>query len=179
MDVQETPQEILIVAGPNGAGKTTFAMKHLPAHLAGVDYINADLIAAGLAPMNPLSANIRAGKLLLTELDRLTAQKQSFAFETTLSGRAYLRRVIRWRELGYKVTLYFLSLPTADEAVKRVRLRVAKGGHNVPEQDVRRRFEAGLSNLRNVYAEVVDDWVLFDNRGAVPVVLERKECHDH
>ena len=172
-------QEIIIVAGPNGAGKTTFAMKYLPVHPDGMDYVNADLIAAGLAPMDPLSANIRAGRLLLAELDRLTAEKQSFAFETTLSGRAYLRRIIRWRELGYWVKLYFLSLPTADDAVERVRHRVAKGGHHVPEADVRRRFAAGLSNFHNVYAESVDDWVLFDNRDNVPVVLGRKEHDEH
>ena len=172
-------QEIIIVAGPNGAGKTTFAMKYLPVHPDGMDYINADLIAVGLAPMDPLSANIRAGRLLLAELDRLTAEKQSFAFETTLSGRAYLRRIIRWRELGYRVTLLFLSLPSADEAVERVRHRVAKGGHHVPEDDVRRRFAAGLSNFHNVYAEAVAEWVLFDNRSRTPVILDQKGTDGH
>ncbi len=172
-------QEIIIVAGPNGAGKTTFAMQYLPDQADGMDYVNADLIAAGLAPIDPLGANVRAGKLLLAELNRLTAAQQSFAFETTLAGRAYLRRIIRWRKLGYQVTLLFLSLPTADEAVERVRQRVAEGGHHVPERDVRRRFAAGLSNFRNVYAEAVDEWVLFDNRDDVPLVLERKERDEH
>lgn len=171
-------QEIIIVAGPNGAGKTTFAMNYTPIQADGMAYLNADLIAAGLAPTDPQSAAIRAGKLLLAELDRLTEEGRNFAFETTLSGRAYLRRIARWRELGYKVTLLFLSLPTADEAVERVRQRVAKGGHHVPEHDVRRRFATGLSNFRNVYAEAVDDWVLFDNRDDAPVVLAQKGINE-
>lgn len=168
-----------MVAGPNGAGKTTFAMKYLPVHPEGMEYLNADLIASGLAPMDPLSVNIRAGRLLLAELDRLTAEKQNFAFETTLSGRAYLRRIARWRELGYRVKLLFLSLPSADDAVNRVSQRVAKGGHHVPEHDVRRRFATGLSNFRNVYAEAVDDWVLFDNSDPPPVILEEKGPDGH
>ena len=167
-------QQIIIIAGPNGAGKTTFAMRYLPAHAEGMAYVNADLIAAALAPMDPVRANVRAGRLLLAELNRLTAARQSFAFETTLAGRAYLRRIVQWRELGYRVTLLFLWLPTDDEAVERVRQRVAKGGHHVPDQDVRRRFTAGLANFATAYAGAVDDWALFDNRGSTPVLLDQR-----
>ena len=115
---------------------------------------------------------------MLVEIGRLVAAGRSFAFETTLSGRGYLRRIDVWRRAGYRVTLLFLSLPTPSEAVSRVRRRVAQGGHNVPDDVIRRRFQAGLHNFRNYYSDLVDYWILFDNQGPLPVVLERSEQDD-
>ena len=165
--------EIVIIAGPNGAGKTTFAFSYLDVEARGLAFVNADLIAAGLSPLDPQAAAVKAGRLMLAEIDRLAAEGRSFAFETTLAGRGYLRRIDSWRRIGYRVTLLFLSLPSPEEAVDRVRHRVAQGGHNIPEDVIRRRFEAGLANLRERYGPIVDGWVLYDNAGLTPVIVER------
>ena len=166
-------KKIVIVAGPNGAGKTTFAREFLPREADCPDFINVDLIAAGLSPFDPTRAALRAGRLMLQEIRRRARAGESFAFETTLAGRNYVRWIPRWRAAGYHVKLVFLSLPTADLAVARVAARVAKGGHNVPEAVVRRRFEAGLRNLENVYRSLVDSWVLYDNSGPIPRLLAK------
>lgn len=121
-------KKIIIIAGPNGAGKTTFARDFLPAEAQTLRFINADLIAAGLAPFNPESASIKAGRLMLEEIDECVASGQSFAFETTLSGKGYLRKITLWQQLGYQVKLWFLSLPSEDIAISRVAERVVQGG---------------------------------------------------
>lgn len=139
-------KRVIIIAGPNGAGKTTFARSFLPDEAGLPRFINADLIAEGLAPFAPESAAVRAGRLMLEELDRYTAAGESFAFETTLAGLGYLQRIRQWREQGYRVSLYFLRLPDADTAIARVAERVRQGGHNIPEPIIRRRFKAGLDN---------------------------------
>jgi len=168
-------KEILIIAGPNGAGKTTFADEHLGLSARGMPFVNVDSIAAGLPSESFSNADYQAARLMLAELDRLAADSRSFAFETTLSGRGYLRRIKQWRNDGYRVTLLFLSLPSADEAVGRVRLRASQGGHDVPEDDVRRRFEAGLRNFWNLYSGVVDSWVLYDGLHFSPAPIDRSD----
>ena len=165
-------RKIVIIAGPNGAGKTTFAREFLPYEAHCPVFVNADLIAAGLAPFNPASASIRAGRLMLEEIDRYAESGVSFAFETTLSGLVYARRIARWRALGYTVKLIFLRLDTADEAVARVDARVMQGGHHIPEETIRRRFVKGYGNFRNVYQTSVNFWQLFDNSGLEPQLLE-------
>ena len=135
-------------------------------------FLNADMIAAGLAPFGSRRSDGVAGRLMLEEMDRLVGEGRSFAFETTLAGRGYLRRIDQWRRLGYRVTLIFLSLPSADLAAERVRGRVAQGGHHIPDDVIRRRFDAGLDNLVSVYAERVDSWMLFNNAGEAPVLIE-------
>lgn len=130
------------------------------------------MIAAGLSPLGASHSDIRAGRLMLAEIDRLAAEGSSFAFETTLAGRGYLRRIDRWRSLGYRVTLLFLSLPSPDQAIDRVRRRVIQGGHHIPEDVIRRRFAAGIDNFRGVYTARVDSWVLFSNAGEAPVLIE-------
>ena len=167
--------KVIIIAGPNGAGKTTFAREFLP-HEAGCKvFVNADLIAAGLAPFAPETAAVQAGRLMLQELDRHFNARESFAFETTLSGRAYLRHIRAWQAAGYRVKLIFLRLQNADEAVARVALRVQQGGHDIPEAVIRRRFAAGLDNLRECYAPLVDAWALYDNSGLRPALLDWSE----
>src|SRR6185437_6085102 len=157
------PHKIVIIAGPNGAGKTTFAQEFLP-HESGLpDFINADLIARGLSPFATERVALQAGKIMLTEIARRVADKQSFAFETTLAGLSYVKHIRLWRKRGYHVKLIFLALTSADFAVARVRMRVAHGGHSVPEAVIRRRFRAGLRNFRDIYCKLVDSWVLFDN----------------
>ena len=156
-------KKIIVIAGPNGAGKTTFAQKFLPAEAKTLRFINADLIAAGLAPFNPESVAIKAGRLMLEEIDQCVNAGQNFAFETTLSGLVYLHKIKIWQSLGYQVKLWFLSLPSADIAVSRVAIRVSQGGHNIPEQIIRRRFKAGLHNFHHRYNKVVDAWAFYEN----------------
>jgi predicted ABC-type ATPase len=165
-------KKIIIVAGPNGAGKTTFARSFLPAEAKLPRFINADLIAVGLAPFAPETAAVKAARLMLDEIDSCAKLGENFAFETTLSGIGYLRSIEQWRAVGYRVSLLFLSLPDADTAVARVALRVEQGGHFIPEPVIRRRFARGLLNFHTHYKQVVDDWALYDNTGAEPVLLE-------
>lgn len=172
--MDKTPK-ILIIAGPNGAGKTTFAREFLPHEADCPDFINADLIAAGLSPFRPETAAFRAGRLMLEELHEKVRQRKSFAFETTLSGRTYARLLQECRINGYHIVLIFLSLPSADMAVTRVAARVTQGGHNVPEKDIRRRFEAGLNNFHRVYKQIVDVWTIYDNSGTIPIIKEQGE----
>ncbi len=165
-------RRIIIIAGPNGAGKTTFAREYLPNEAGCPDFINADLIAAGLSPFDPARAALKAGRLMLAEIHERVRAGQSFAFETTLSGLSYARLIPRWRADGYRVTLLFLSLPDSATAIARVAARVAQGGHDVPAETIIRRFHAGLKNFRERYQALVDEWLLYDNAGNQPVLLE-------
>jgi predicted ABC-type ATPase len=142
---------VYVIAGPNGAGKTTFAIEFLPDFVNCREFLNADLIAAGLSPFAPETQNVRAGRLLLTRIKELTAAKETFGFETTLSGRGYVRLFKKMRIDGYLVVVFFLWLPSADMAVARVKARVQQGGHNVPELVIRRRYGTGLSNFFQLY----------------------------
>ena len=164
-------KRILIIAGPNGAGKTVFATDFLPNEANCPTFINADLIAAGLSPFRPDLAGIRAARLMLNMIHEYVEKEESFAFETTLSGRGYARRIPRWQQQGYRIKLFFLRLPTPEMAAARVRQRVAEGGHNVPEPVIYRRFHAGWSNFEFIYRDLVDEWALYDNSGETPVFL--------
>ena len=159
---EEAPR--IIIAGPNGAGKTTFAREFLPGEAACPVFVNADLIAAGLAPFAPETAALQAGRLMLQELARHFAARTSFAFETTLSGRGYLRLIREWQAAGYRVKLIFLQLASAEEAIARVAQRVQQGGHNIPDAVVRRRFAAGKDNFQRLYAPLADAWALYGQR---------------
>lgn len=165
-------RKVLIIAGPNGAGKTAFARSFLPQEAQCPHFINADLIAAGLSPFTPEAAAVKAGRLMLKEIAASVQRKTSFAFETTLSGRGYIRHIREWRALGYHVSLFFLSLPNVETAIARVEERVRQGGHHIPEAVIRRRFAAGLHNLHHHYKAEVNTWARYDNAGAEPVLLE-------
>jgi predicted ABC-type ATPase len=164
--------KIVIIAGPNGAGKTTFAREFLPNEGDCPTFINADLIAAGLSPFNPEAVAVRAGRLMLEEMESMARNCRSFAFETTLSGRTYQHKIRDWQRLGYHVKLVYLGLPSADLAVARVAARVAQGGHDIPEAIIRRRFATGLRNFKLIYQPLVDAWVLYDNAGSLPKLLQ-------
>ena len=165
-------KKILIIAGPNGAGKTTFARAFLPQEANCPRFINADLIAAGLSPFEPEAVAIHAGRLMLQEISTCVKAGHSFAFETTLAGLSYLRHINDWRSLGYHVSLFFLSLPSADLAVARVAERVRQGGHHIPELVIRRRFTAGHLNFEKHYQAAVDAWAVYDNSADEPTLLE-------
>ena len=165
-------KKIIVIAGPNGAGKTTFARSFLPAEAQLPRFINADLIAAGLAPFAPETAALKAGRLMLQDMEQCARRGESFAFETTLSGVGYLRQIAGWRAQGYRVSLFFLTLPNVETAIARVAARVRQGGHDIPEPVIRRRFALGWNNFQRRYRQAVDDWALYDNAGAEPVMLE-------
>jgi predicted ABC-type ATPase len=164
-------KRILIIAGPNGAGKTTFAKEYLPNEAGCPIFVNADLIAEGLSPFQPDIVAIRAGRLMLSQINEHVRKGESFAFETTLSGRVYAQRVPRWQRQGYQVKLFFLRLPIPEMAITRVKQRVREGGHDVPEAVIRRRFHSGWRNFENIYRDLVDEWVLYDNSGVQPLLL--------
>jgi len=166
-----TSPEVFIIAGPNGAGKTTFAREFLPQEAECKVFVNADLIAAGLSPFAPETAALQAGRLMLAQIEHHFQKRESFAFETTLSGRAYLQAMTRWKAAGYRVTVIFLKLSTVQEAIARVRQRVLQGGHNIPDDVIARRFEAGYRNFENLYKAKADAWALYDNSGIEPVLL--------
>ncbi len=165
-------RKVIIIAGPNGAGKTTFALEYLPYEPACPIFVNADLIAAGLSPLQPAAALFRAGRLMLQEIDDHANHGRSFAFETTLAGLGYGRRIRQWRRDGYVVKLIYLPLATPEEAIKRVQQRVKQGGHGIPEDIIRRRFDRSLKNFRTVYCDIVDIWQVLNRRGYDLVVVE-------
>lgn len=170
-----SPFKILIIAGPNGAGKTTFAREFLPGEAHCPIFINADYIAHGLSPFSPETAALKAGKLMVKEVNDHVACRRNVAIETTLGGHRYARLIPRWQALGYAVKLVFLSLPCVELAIARVACRVKQGGHSIPEQTIRRRFDAGKRNFERLYKPLVDAWALYDNSGSQPVLLEEDE----
>ncbi len=172
MSTDSSSRKIIVIAGPNGAGKTTFAREFLPNEAGCPHFINADLIAMGLSPFAPKLAAAKAGRLMLETLAELSARGESFAFETTLAGIVYSRRIREWQSSGYHVALLFLALPDPEMAIARVAERVRQGGHDVPEEIVRRRFFSGRRNFENVYRDQVDAWSLYDNAGPEPVLLD-------
>jgi len=165
-------KQVIIIAGPNGAGKTTFASEFLLNEADCSVFINADIIAASLNPSAPLQAALPAGRKMIGMMEEHVSRGDDFAFETTLAGSVYAARIRRWQALSYHVVLLFLWLPSADVAVARVAERVQQGGHHVPEELIRRRYIAGIRNFRDLYCDIVDDWIMFDNSGLSPVALE-------
>lgn len=160
-----------MVAGPNGAGKTTFAMIYLPQWGDCREFLNADLIAAGLSPLAPETQNITAGKLLLKRIADLTGKKQTFGFETTLSGKSWVKTIGRLQANGFTVVLHFLWLPSAALAKNRVRNRVRQGGHHIPEDTITRRYAAGLRNFLSLYNDRVDHWLLYNAAPEEPELI--------
>lgn len=171
-------KRILIIAGPNGAGKTVFATEFLPNEANCPTFINADLIAAGMSPFQPEEAAVGAGRLMLELMGEYVKRGESFAFETTLSGRGYVRSIRNWQEQGYRVELFFLRLRTPEMAIARVKQRVLEGGHDVPEPVIRRRFHAGWENFHTIYRNLVDDWEMYDHSGDSFVLIEKREGND-
>ena len=167
--------KIYIIGGPNGAGKTTFATEFLPNEIRCPNFVNADLMAAGLSPFRPDAAAFRAGRLMLEQIHEHVRRSDTFGFETTLSGYGYRRWIPKWQRQGYVVKLFFLRLLDPEIAIRRVAQRVAEGGHDVPEQVIRRRFDAGWRNFNGVYRQLVDAWALYDNSGATPELIAEEE----
>jgi predicted ABC-type ATPase len=163
----------IVIAGPNGAGKTTFAREFLPKDAGVIHFVNADLIAGGISPLRPELGALAAGRLVLTELDRLAKARLDFAFESTLSGLVYLSRLKRWKAAGYRIEIVYLRLSTPRLALRRIAARVKQGGHNVPRADVLRRYTRGWNNFQTAYRLLADRWTVYDNSGSQPQLLER------
>ncbi len=164
-------KKVIIIAGPNGAGKTTFARNFLPNEAQTYQFINADLIAAGLSPFNPDLAAFKAGRIMLSEIEAVSLSGHNFAFETTLSGVHYLTQIKRWQNLGYTVKLWFIKLSTSELAIERVKSRVKQGGHDIPHATILRRFTSGLKNLEK-FKLIVDSWVIFDGDVDIPKLID-------
>ena len=165
------PPTIYVIAGCNGAGKTTFAKEFLPKEVKCLRFLNADEMARGLSPLNPAAGAARAARLLLGEIRSAIQARQTFGLETTLSGLTYRRMLLNAREQVYAVKLFYLWLPSATVAIRRVRERVRKGGHSVPVADIRRRYTRSIHNLMRHYLPLADAWTVFDNSGREPRVV--------
>ena len=155
---------IYLIAGCNGAGKTTFAKEFLPKEVNCLRFLNADEIARGLSPFKPSASAIQAARLLLRQVDECLRRRETFALESTLSGKTYIRLFRRARELGYEIELHYLWLSSPDQAVARVRMRVKQGGHHVPATDIRRRFKRSLAHLLDDYLPLATRWAVWDSR---------------
>ena len=168
---RESTSSVYVIAGPNGAGKTTFAKTFLPRYLDCKVFVNADLIAGGLAPFAPEQVALKAGKLLLEEIKQTAKRGADFGFETTLSGKSYVRLFGDLIRSGYAIHLFFLWIPNVEISIKRIRERVRRGGHDIPEPVVRRRFYRGIENFFNVYQRFLSSWVIFDNSTPEPETI--------
>ncbi len=156
-------KNLYIISGCNGAGKTTASYTVLPEILNCKEFVNADEIARGLSPFNPSSVAIEAGKLMLQRIEELLKRNETFSIETTLATRSYVNLVKQAQEQGYSVRLLFFWLSTPELAVKRVAERVSKGGHDIPQDIIRRRYVAGINNLFKLFMPIVNYWAIFDN----------------
>lgn len=154
---------LLIVGGPNGSGKTTVAMRY--SAFLSVPYIGADAIAVSICPADPASARIAAGRQFSRSVGELLASGTSFVAESTLSGRSLRRNLIKAGQRGFEITIAFVFVDSEDVCVARVAERVRKGGHDVPENDIRRRFGRSINNFWTVYRELADNWVVLYNGG--------------
>lgn len=155
-------REAIMLGGPNGAGKTTAAASLLPDALGIREFVNADEIARGLSPFNPEGSAMAAGRLMIERMRALAHVGESFAFETTCAGQGYVRLLQMCRTAGYRLTLVFLWLPSAEAALARVARRVSEGGHGIPDGVVRRRYAAGLRNMRRLYLPMMDIALIYD-----------------
>lgn len=153
---------VVIIAGPNGAGKSTVAPGLIHQWLGITQFVNADMIAAGLSAFDTDSVALEAGRIMLRRIEELADRQSDFAFETTLASRSFAPWIVERRLEGYRAHLVFLWLPSPELALARIANRVLEGGHNVAENVVRRRYHRGLANLFDLYLPIVDTWRIFD-----------------
>lgn len=170
-------KSLYIISGCNGTGKTTASYTVLPEVLDCKEFVNADEIARGLSPFNPESVAIEAGRLMLSRIENLLDRGETFSIETTLATKSYINLVRRAQAAGFTVRLLFFWLNSPELALQRVAERVSKGGHNIPEPIVRRRYVAGISNLFHLFMNEVDSWEIYDN-SAFPAVQIAKGGKD-
>lgn len=170
-------KKIVMIAGPNGAGKTTTALSSLR-ELEIYEFLNADEIAKGLSPLNPESVPLAASKLLIKRFRELLDHDKNFAFETTASGKNYIKHLEEARKKGYEIHLVFLWVHSPEQAIKRVAERVKQGGHNIPKETIRNRYFAGLKNLFKNYLNLADTILILDNSFDAQKIIARKNIKD-
>ncbi len=156
-------KNLYIIAGCNGAGKTTASFTILPEMLSCFEFVNADEIAKGLSPFQPEKVAVNAGRIMLQRMDELFKNNVDFAFETTLSSKTYKQKILFAQQNNYKITLLFFWLRNVDLAIERVKLRVEKGGHNIPVDIIKRRYKNGIKNLFEIYLPICDEIIIVDN----------------
>lgn len=169
--------QLFVIAGCNGAGKTTLCQALLPNYLGVKEFVNADEIARGLSPFNPGEAAFAAGRIMLQRIRELSKEGIDFAIETTLSSKTYQPLFKQLKtEYDYEIILMFVYLSSAEEAVKRVSVRVQEGGHGLPASVIRRRYKRGLKNLAEIYFDLADRWLVFDNTAIKPTFVAEKKA---
>lgn len=156
-------ENLFIIAGCNGAGKTTAAYNIMPHVLNVAQFVNADEIARGLSPFNPESVAIEAGRIMLNRIDELLEQNKSLTIETTLATRSYARLIQKAHQKGYNVILLYFWLNSPELAIERVATRVRNGGHNIPADIIRRRYNKSICNLFRIFLPICDVWNIYDN----------------
>jgi predicted ABC-type ATPase len=168
---------VFVIGGPNGAGKTTIAGGLLPEILECDEYVNADAIAKALSPFESDRAAFKAGRVMLESIHSLADRRKDFAFETTMASRSFAPFLRRCRDRGYEINLLFIWLRSVTLAQRRVAKRVRGGGHGIPNEVVRRRYQAGIRNFLKLYLPLADNWYLYDNSGPTtrPVALMLSE----
>jgi len=154
-------KRMYILAGANGSGKSTVSKVLLPSE--GIVYVNPDDIAKELNPQDPPAAKVDAGRETLRRIDELLLKGESFAIESTLSGLGYVGIIKHAKELGYEVTIAYVYVDSPEFCLERIRIRVQNGGHDIPAEDVIRRYGRSKENFVNVYAPLVDHWMLYYN----------------
>jgi len=157
--------EVVIIAGPNGAGKTTFADEYLAARLRRFEFVNADEIALAVAlqGLPQPHADTRAARVMLHRINHLVAMGADFVFETTLATRTYAPKIPQWQRSGYAVSLIYLRLPSVEASIARIWRRMDAGGHGIPQQTIRRRFDKSLTYLEDIYKPIVDEWHIWNS----------------
>ena len=167
-------KNLYIIAGCNGAGKTTASFSILPKILDCKEFVNADEIAKGISPFQPEKVAFEAGRIMLSRIDELFKNQESFAFETTLATKSYKQRIELAKKNNYYTSLLFFWLKTPALAKERVKVRVKEGGHNIPLDVIERRYKNGIKNLFNIYLDIVDQAMIFDNSEGKHILIAEK-----
>ena len=167
---------LYIIAGANGSGKSTLASELLPSE--NLDFLNADEVAKEICPENIESVKIKAGKIVLSRLEKLLNTEKSFAIETTLSGKNHIKTIERAKKIGYQVVLIYSYLDSPILCENRIKIRVLNGGHNIPKEDIIRRFYRSKKNFWNIYKNLVDEWNLFYNGNSEYILVAQYSNND-
>jgi predicted ABC-type ATPase len=171
-------RNLYVIAGCNGAGKTTASFTILPEILNCKEFVNADEIAKGLSPFQPETVSFEAGRIMLERIALLMKESKTFGFETTLATRSYKQMLLQAKKSGYKITLLFFWLRSDELAMERVKTRVLEGGHNIEPDIIRRRYLRGLKNLFELYMEIPDSIMIFDNSDEIPELIAEKSINE-
>jgi predicted ABC-type ATPase len=171
-------KNLYIIAGCNGAGKTTASFTILPDILDCKEFVNADEIAKGLSPFRPEKVSFESGRIMLNRINELLINNESFAFETTLATKSYKQKIVKAKKNGYNTTLLFFWLKNSDLAKERVKIRVLEGGHDIESDVIERRYINGIINLFDIYLQIVDQVLIFDNSEGKHNLIAEKSVSD-